>query len=131
MQDQWANMNWYQYLCLWEQLPLDMKRVAELVGVEERFLTRASGGRIPCKNAQQERLLAVHKRFYAALALHDLINEVPLSAVVGKYGCSRGVLQSLQQSASTFAGIVAAWLLSGHILRRKVVLLVHAKPLML
>jgi len=107
IQDQWANIDWMQYLCLWEQLPADMKRVAELVGVQERYLARAvrSGGagmRQP--TAVQARTAAVHRRFYAAMALHELANEVPLPTVVKKYGCTRGVLQSLQQSAATFAG---------------------------
>jgi hypothetical protein len=48
--------------------------------------------------------MSIHRRFYTALALHDLVNEVPLSEVAVKYGCSRGMLQSLQQSAATFAG---------------------------
>ena len=109
IQDQWASIDWMQYLCLWEQLPADMKRVAELVGVQERYLARAvrSGGvgAGPRQAAVvQARTAAIHRRFYAAMALHELANEVPLSTVVKKYGCTRGVLQSLQQSASTFAG---------------------------
>ena len=44
-------------------------------------------------------------RFYTALALHDLTHEVPLSAVAAKYGATKGMLQSLQQAASTFAGM--------------------------
>lgn len=36
--------------------------------------------------------------------LNDLVNEVPLGALSSKYNCSRGQLQSLQQSASTYAG---------------------------
>lgn len=48
--------------------------------------------------------LNIHKRFYSALALHDLVNEVPLNTVCKKYGCCRGVLQTLQQSAATYAG---------------------------
>jgi len=48
--------------------------------------------------------MSVHRRFYTALALHDLVNEIPLAVVARKFGCSRGMLQSLQQSASTFAG---------------------------
>lgn len=50
--------------------------------------------------------MAVHRRFYTALALQDLINEVPLTEVAAKFKCSRGMLQSLQQTASTFAGIL-------------------------
>jgi len=108
--DQWANIDWMQYLCLWEQLPADMKRVAELVGVQERYLARAvrSGG-VGVGSRQmaavQARTAAIHRRFYSAMALHELANEVPLSTVVKKYGCTRGVLQSLQQSAATFAGL--------------------------
>ena len=38
------------------------------------------------KQAQQ---LAIHSRFYTALALHDLVNEVPLPRVSEKYqGCN-------------------------------------------
>ena len=43
-------------------------------------------------------------RFYTALVLSELVNEVPLALVADKYKCSRGVLQALQQSAATFAG---------------------------
>lgn len=34
------------------------------------------------------------------------VNEVKLSAVARKYGANKGMLQSLQQAASTFAGMV-------------------------
>lgn len=37
------------------------------------------------------------------------MNEVPLNAVSEKYKCSRGLLQSLQQMSSTFAGIVTSF----------------------
>jgi DNA polymerase theta len=105
-QDQWGNIDWMQYLCLWEHLSADMKRVAELVGIQERYLARAvrSGGTAPRQTAAQARTAAIHRRFYAAMALHDLATEMPLPEVVKKYGCTRGVLQSLQQSAATFAG---------------------------
>lgn len=43
-------------------------------------------------------------RFYTALALRDLVNEVPLSEVATKFQCARGFLQGLQQAAATFAG---------------------------
>ena len=48
-------------------------------------------------------------RFYTALALQDLVNERPLEAVARKFKCTRGMLQSLQQMASTFAGIVTSF----------------------
>ena len=100
----WSDLDWYHYLRLWEQLSPDMKRVAELVGVQERFLARAVRGRIPSKTAQQARTVAVHRRFYTALLLQDLICEMSLPDAAAKYKCNRGMLQSLQQSAATFAG---------------------------
>ncbi|XP_066304418.1 DNA polymerase theta-like [Branchiostoma lanceolatum] len=105
----WSNLDWYHYLCLYEKLPTHMRRVAELVGVEEGYLARAVRGRVPVKTAKQLRQLAVHKRFYTALVLQDLTQEVPLPVVVKKYSCTKGVLQSLQQSAATFAGMVTVF----------------------
>ena len=98
------SIDWYQYFCLWETLPAGMKRVAELVGVKESFLAKAVRGRILSKTDAQLKLLGIHKRFYTALVLHDLVHEMPLNEVVRKYNCNKGQLQSLQQSAATFAG---------------------------
>lgn len=43
-------------------------------------------------------------RFFTSLVLLDLISEVPLKEINQKYGCSRGQIQSLQQSAAVYAG---------------------------
>ncbi|XP_029113993.1 DNA polymerase theta [Scleropages formosus] len=105
----WTTIDWYQFFCLWENLPTSMKRVAEMVGVQEGFLARSVGGKIIAKTEKQHRQLAIHKRFFTTLVLLDLINEIPLGSVAKKYGCSRGQLQSLQQSASTYAGMVTVF----------------------
>ncbi|CAJ0952639.1 unnamed protein product, partial [Ranitomeya imitator] len=102
--EEWATIDWYQFFCLWEKLSVSMKRVAELVGIEEGFLARSVNGKIVAKTDRQHRQIAIHKRFYTSLVLLDLISEVPLSDLTKKYGCSRGQLQSLQQSAATYAG---------------------------
>lgn len=47
--------------------------------------------------------------FYTALVLHELINECPLSDAAAKYNLTKGTVQSLQQTASTFAGIVKSF----------------------
>ncbi|XP_068127042.1 DNA polymerase theta [Hyperolius riggenbachi] len=107
--EEWATIDWYQFFCLWEKLPVSMKRVAELVGIEEGFLARSVKGKIVAKNDRQQRQIAIHKRFYTSLVLLDLISEVSLSELTKKYGCSRGQLQSLQQSAATYAGIVTVF----------------------
>ncbi|XP_075710826.1 DNA polymerase theta [Rhinoderma darwinii] len=107
--EEWATIDWYQFFCLWEKLSVSMKRVAELVGIEEGFLARSVKGKIVAKNDRQQRQIAIHKRFYTSLVLLDLISEVPLSELTKKYGCSRGQLQSLQQSAATYAGMVTVF----------------------
>ncbi|CAN2387728.1 double-strand break repair via alternative nonhomologous end joining [Pristimantis euphronides] len=107
--EEWATIDWYQFFCLWEKLSVSMKRVAELVGIEEGFLARSVNGKIIAKNDRQQRQIAIHKRFYTSLVLLDLISEVPLSELTKKYGCSRGQLQSLQQSAATYAGMVTVF----------------------
>ena len=86
-----------------------MRRVADLVGIEEAFLARAVRGRILTRTDQHRQSLAVHRRFFAALALQDLVHEVPLNVVTRRYGANRGMLQSLQGSAATFAGMVTVF----------------------
>lgn len=101
-----SNLDWYHFFYLWERLPPDQRSVATLVGVEEGFLTKAVAGHVPSRTVTQARAVAVHKRFYTALALHDLVQEIPLLKVAKRYRCNKGQLQSLMQSAATFAGVI-------------------------
>ncbi|KAJ8727413.1 hypothetical protein PYW07_001532 [Mythimna separata] len=104
---QWGNIDWIHMLTLWESLTKAMKRVGELVGVQESFIIRCLRGGNKPNNIQNK--VNIHKRFYTALALQDLVNEVPLADVAMKFQCARGFLQSLQQGAATFAGMVTAF----------------------
>ncbi|XP_023656412.2 DNA polymerase theta isoform X1 [Paramormyrops kingsleyae] len=106
---EWTTINWYQFYCLWESLPTSMKRVAEMVGIQESILARSVGGKITAKTEKQHRQMAIHKRFFTTLVLLDLIDEIPLGNIARKYGCSRGQLQSLQQAASSYAGMVTVF----------------------
>ncbi|XP_055534466.1 DNA polymerase theta [Wyeomyia smithii] len=103
---QWQNIDWMAYLTRWEKLSEAMRRVGELVGVREAFLVKALRGNVSADDYQS---LQVHKRFYTALALKELVDEKPLGEVAQDFVCTRGLLQSLQQLASTFAGIVTAF----------------------
>ncbi|XP_050073096.1 DNA polymerase theta [Anopheles maculipalpis] len=103
---QWQQIDWMDFLDLWEKLPAASKRVGELVGVKESFMVRAMRG----GSAHLDyRSLQIHKRFYTALALLELVREVPLGTVARQFKCCRGLLQSLQQVSATFAGIVASF----------------------
>lgn len=50
-----------------------------------------------------DHIFQLHIRFFAALVLHELINENPLEKVSRKFRINRGLLQSLQQQAATYA----------------------------
>ncbi|XP_011187693.2 DNA polymerase theta isoform X1 [Zeugodacus cucurbitae] len=102
---QLQDLDWLLFLDMWEKLTPAMKKVGELVGVKESFLVRAMRG----QSKLDYKLMQIHKRFYTALALQELVNEVPINKVAVKYKCTRGMLQSLQQMSSTFAGIVTAF----------------------
>ena len=106
IQSQLPQLDWHHYFNLFEKLPPQYKRVGEMVGVEEQFIARAIRGRIPARTTEQRWKLAVHHRFYSALALLELVNEIPLRTVSRRYNINKGLLQSLQSSASTFAGMV-------------------------
>lgn len=86
-----------------------MKHVADTLGISESFLTRAIQGRLPERTSAQRENLRVHRRFFTALALHDLVHEVPLVEVGRRYGATKGLLQTLQSAAGTFAGMVTVF----------------------
>ena len=62
-------------------MPTHMRRVSNLVGVEEAFLARAVRGRIPTRPEEQRASLALPRRFFAALALHDLLHGVQHASI--------------------------------------------------
>ncbi|CAG9823805.1 unnamed protein product [Phaedon cochleariae] len=105
----WGNIDWMFYLDLWEKLPGHMKKVGELVGVKESYIVNATRGKLQTNTNKSYNQLLVHKRFFVALALQDLVNEKPLNWVCAKFSCNRGMLQSLQQSSSSFAGMVTSF----------------------
>ncbi|KAF5305477.1 hypothetical protein FQA39_LY01568 [Lamprigera yunnana] len=107
--NQWGNLDWMLFLEMWEKLPTSMKRVGELVGISESYIINATRNKTTMNTSKTHRKLQIHKRFFTALALQDLVNEVPVIEVANKFGCSRGMLQSLQQSSSTFAGMLTTF----------------------
>ena len=86
-----------------------MKHAAQAIGVSESFLVRATSGRVPSYTAQQQTSLMIHRRFFTALALQDLVQEVSVSSVASRYGASKGLIQSLQTSAGMYAGMVTTF----------------------
>lgn len=57
---QWGDIDWLHLLTLWESLTKAMKRVGELVGVQESFIIRCLRGTNKLSNVQSK--LNIHKR---------------------------------------------------------------------
>ena len=57
-------------------MPTDQQRVGDLVGVSEKFIVLSHQGKRRRNTESQQRALIIHKRFFTALMLHDLVNEV-------------------------------------------------------
>jgi replicative superfamily II helicase len=53
--------------------------------------------------AEEIEIARVYKRFYAALQLRDLCNEMPIHVVAHKYDVPRGSIQNLAQACHGFA----------------------------
>ncbi|CAH8668896.1 hypothetical protein MS3_00001168 [Schistosoma haematobium] len=107
-----ADLDWLCYLEQYQSLSSSERRVADLIGIEERFITRCAAG-APSSAASchgntnvVNRRLNLHRRFYTALVLYRLVNEDGLQIVAKKFGVNRGLLQSLQQQSATYAGMV-------------------------
>ena len=53
-------------------------------------------------NSTDQKPLKIHLRFYTALILNDLVNEIPFSNVLTKYDCQKGALKCLIRFNSLF-----------------------------
>ncbi|CDW54101.1 DNA polymerase theta, partial [Trichuris trichiura] len=100
-----TTISWAQYFSIWQSLDEASRKVGQTVGVEESYLVEklCSYGR---RNVRKRE---VHLRFFVALALFQLVEEVPLAEVSARFSCNRGYLQSLQQQASTYAAMVISF----------------------
>ncbi|GIL88385.1 hypothetical protein Vretifemale_16356, partial [Volvox reticuliferus] len=110
-------VDWEIYFHWFEKLSRVDARVAELVGVVPAYLVklrqghrgaRGGPGAAAGADAEKERIA---RRFFAAMVLNDLIQEVPLKEVAEKYGLGKekGPLEGLQERAGRFAAMVAAF----------------------
>lgn len=104
--------DWSRYITYYEKLQPRDRAVANAVGVSPDFLLKQSmGHRGPLSTGNdwrqdRERVTAVHRRFWTALALRELAAETSASRVCVAFAASRGSLQSLQTLAATYCGMV-------------------------
>eukprot|EP00746_Dinoflagellata_sp_MGD_P002028 gnl/MRDRNA2_/MRDRNA2_103900_c0_seq1.p1 gnl/MRDRNA2_/MRDRNA2_103900_c0~~gnl/MRDRNA2_/MRDRNA2_103900_c0_seq1.p1 ORF type:complete len:1132 (-),score=201.29 gnl/MRDRNA2_/MRDRNA2_103900_c0_seq1:6-3401(-) len=104
--------NWSLFLEMYYRLPQRERAVADAVGVKDEFLTRASHwppDRIlsDAPSSDREREVTVHRRFWYALMLNELLQEVPLSRVSKHFDMPRGEMQGLQALGAVYCRMVA------------------------
>ena len=100
-----SRIDWVLYKQIYRELLESQLRVAKLVGLNGIILDQLiSNERRVLRSETGPDLVKNYKRFLVALALQDLVNEISLNKVAEKFNCGRGALQTLQNSASLFAG---------------------------
>ena len=67
------------------------------------MVIRAQGATLKETTQQEKEMARVYRRFYLALQLRDLCNEVPIHVVARKYDMPRGTVQNLSQTCQGFA----------------------------
>ncbi|XP_024986361.1 helicase and polymerase-containing protein TEBICHI [Cynara cardunculus var. scolymus] len=118
--------DWELYYERFMQLSALDQSVGNRVGVQEPFLMRMAHG-APIRTSERSRhvikglgvstngiltddqMLRVCKRFYVALILSRLVQEVPVAEVCEAFKVARGMVQSLQENAGRFASMVSVF----------------------
>ncbi|KAF7559769.1 hypothetical protein G7046_g4365 [Stylonectria norvegica] len=97
-------VNWQVFRNEMEGLDESGLRVLSLLGIKPTTILKLAQGATFRETTQEEKEQArVHRRFYLALQLRDLCNEVPIHVVARKYDMPRGTVQNLSQTCQGFA----------------------------
>ncbi|KAJ3522941.1 hypothetical protein NM208_g12651 [Fusarium decemcellulare] len=102
-----VTVNWQVFRNEMESLDESGLRVLRLLGIKPttilKLVTRAQGATLRETTQEEKQIARVHRRFYLALQLRDLCNEVPIHVVARKYDVPRGTVQNLSQTCQGFA----------------------------
>ncbi|KAL7798057.1 hypothetical protein V8C37DRAFT_368520 [Trichoderma ceciliae] len=104
VQDFGIIVNWQVFRNEMDALDESGLRVLGFLGIKPTAVLKLARG-VPLKeNTPEEKELArVYRRFYLALQLRDLCNEMPIHVVARKYDTPRGSVQTLAQTCQGFA----------------------------
>jgi len=72
-------------------------------------MNSANGSAMPHKTEDDTLKERIHKRFYIALMLRDLMNEVSVLEVSRKWNTARGFVQSLASTCQGYAGMLGTF----------------------
>ncbi|KAI3329186.1 P-loop containing nucleoside triphosphate hydrolase protein [Xylariaceae sp. AK1471] len=104
VQDLSVSINWQVFRSEMEALDDSGLRVMTFLGLKPVVVNRmAQGGNLKESTPAEQETARVYRRFYLALQLRDLCNEMPVHVVARKYDMPRGTVQTLEQTCQGFA----------------------------
>ncbi|KAJ4396969.1 hypothetical protein N0V93_001192 [Gnomoniopsis smithogilvyi] len=99
-----VNINWKVFENEMESLDDSGLRVLGFLGLKPTEINRMMrGGAMKTSTIEEQEIARVYHRFYLALQLRDLCNEMPVHRVAQKYEMPRGTVQTLAQTCQGFA----------------------------
>ncbi|RYP34974.1 hypothetical protein DL767_004051 [Monosporascus sp. MG133] len=97
-------VNWQVFRNEMEALDDSGLRVMTFLGLKPTLINRmAQGGSLKQTTTEEKEASRIYHRFYLALQLRDLCNEMPIHVVARKYNTPRGTVQTLAQTCTGFA----------------------------
>ncbi|KAM3475734.1 hypothetical protein MY5147_003573 [Beauveria neobassiana] len=104
VQDLGVTVNWQVFRNELQLLDDSGLRVLRFLGIKPTAILKfAQGVPVPENTPEEKEMSRVYKRFYLALQLRDLCNEMPIHIVARKYDAPRGSVQTLSQTCHGFA----------------------------
>ncbi|KAI8632054.1 P-loop containing nucleoside triphosphate hydrolase protein [Xylariaceae sp. FL1651] len=104
VQDLSVSINWQVFRSEMEALDESGIRVMTFLDLKPTLVNRmAQGGILKESTPAEKETARVYQRFYLALQLRDLCNEMPVHIVARKYDVPRGTVQTLEQTCQGFA----------------------------
>ncbi|KAI1312578.1 P-loop containing nucleoside triphosphate hydrolase protein [Xylaria venustula] len=98
-----ASVNWQVFRSEIDTLDDSGLRVMTFLGLKPTVVNSMHGGQLKESNPAEKETARVYRRFYLALQLRDLCNEMPVHLVARKYDMPRGSVQTLEQTCQGFA----------------------------
>ncbi|KAL1841295.1 hypothetical protein VTJ49DRAFT_7240 [Mycothermus thermophilus] len=99
-----VTVDWSAFLNEVQQLDDSSHRVMSFLGLSPGVInSMALGGTMSEATAEQRETVRRYHRFYLALQLRDLCNEVPVHRVAEKFNMHRGSVQRLAETCQGFA----------------------------
>ena len=101
------------YSKFYSRLPRESMLAAQAVGIDESFLVQVQNLGIHMKDSNESAqflaLKETHRRFYIALILHDIINEVPPEVLQVRYKLQSAQMHNLMEVSSMLSTKVAVF----------------------